>query len=426
MTGRRRADAWCTPRRRHRTGRSDPQQEGPADLRLVPPALAAWAARRSAWTLPAGEWRWPVARPWARGVRVAGGRGRGAGRSVSGCGLRGRTGERRAVVAGHARRAAGRAAALSRRWSAGAFVALAAVLLCAAAGAASAGLHAADLRRGPVPALAEQYAGHRRGRGDRRPTADPAPGARRPTDAPGTGVRRPRPSGSRRRTVRSRRTRRRSLVVVTRSAEAVGRRARPRGRRRRGGPARSAWRGLLPSDTGAGDGAAAPPLVAGATGSRPCCGCGPPRAPPVVGEPSGTQRLAGRLRAGLREATDGLPAGCPGAAAGAGRRGHLAGHARAGRGLQGHRPRRTCSPSPAATSRSCSPCSSGRPASPSTSSGAGWRPASGVSLRATALLGGALTLGFVVVCRPDPSVLRAAACGADRAARPRRPAAAAP
>ncbi|MBZ9645473.1 ComEC/Rec2 family competence protein, partial [Streptomyces sp. PSKA30] len=42
----------------------------------------------------------------------------------------------------------------------------------------------------------------------------------------------------------------------------------------------------------------------------------------------------------------------------------------------------------------------------------GLAPRLGIPLRATAVLGGALTLGFVVVCRPDPSVLRAAACGA--------------
>lgn len=35
----------------------------------------------------------------------------------------------------------------------------------------------------------------------------------------------------------------------------------------------------------------------------------------------------------------------------------------------------------------------------------------GLSLRATALAGGALAVGFVVLCRPDPSVLRAAATG---------------
>lgn len=32
-------------------------------------------------------------------------------------------------------------------------------------------------------------------------------------------------------------------------------------------------------------------------------------------------------------------------------------------------------------------------------------------MRGTALIGGALALAFIVVCRPDPSVLRAAACG---------------
>jgi competence protein ComEC len=42
----------------------------------------------------------------------------------------------------------------------------------------------------------------------------------------------------------------------------------------------------------------------------------------------------------------------------------------------------------------------------------GLAPRLGISLRGTAVLGGVLSLGFVVVCRPDPSVLRAAACGA--------------
>lgn len=42
----------------------------------------------------------------------------------------------------------------------------------------------------------------------------------------------------------------------------------------------------------------------------------------------------------------------------------------------------------------------------------GLAPRLGISLRGTAVLGGALSLGFVVVCRPDPSVVRAAACGA--------------
>lgn len=41
----------------------------------------------------------------------------------------------------------------------------------------------------------------------------------------------------------------------------------------------------------------------------------------------------------------------------------------------------------------------------------GLAPRLGLSLRVTAVAGGALTLAFVLVCRPDPSVLRAAACG---------------
>jgi len=41
----------------------------------------------------------------------------------------------------------------------------------------------------------------------------------------------------------------------------------------------------------------------------------------------------------------------------------------------------------------------------------GLAPRIGLPLRTTAVLGGGLTLGFVVVCRPEPSVLRAASCG---------------
>ncbi|POX39056.1 hypothetical protein C3486_19985 [Streptomyces sp. Ru73] len=41
----------------------------------------------------------------------------------------------------------------------------------------------------------------------------------------------------------------------------------------------------------------------------------------------------------------------------------------------------------------------------------GIAPRLGLSLRTTAVIGGAVALAFVVVCRPDPSVLRAAACG---------------
>nr|MDT0523667.1 ComEC/Rec2 family competence protein [Streptomyces sp. DSM 41633] len=53
----------------------------------------------------------------------------------------------------------------------------------------------------------------------------------------------------------------------------------------------------------------------------------------------------------------------------------------------------------------------GPPGSALTSERRGLAPKLGISLRGTALIGGALTLAFIVVCRPEPSVLRAAACG---------------
>ncbi|MGY4971585.1 ComEC/Rec2 family competence protein [Streptomyces nigrescens] len=137
-------------------GASDPHQEGPADLRLVTPALAAWVAAAIGLGAPGG------------GVAVA----CGVVVALAAVALRVAVARRRVErepgaeeQPGVAPRAdAGRRGADSpgrrspRLRSAGAFVALAAVLLCAAAGAASAALHASDLRRGPLPALAEQYA----------------------------------------------------------------------------------------------------------------------------------------------------------------------------------------------------------------------------------------------------------------------------
>ncbi|NNN38315.1 MBL fold metallo-hydrolase, partial [Streptomyces sp. S3(2020)] len=100
-----------------RLGDANPRQEGPADLRLVPPALAAWAT--AALVLDAAV-------QWVTGVAVV-------------C----------LVAAG---------VLLLTRRSAGPRVSVAAVLLCVAAAAVSAGLHGADLRRGPVPGLAREYA----------------------------------------------------------------------------------------------------------------------------------------------------------------------------------------------------------------------------------------------------------------------------
>lgn len=100
---------------------------------------------------------------------------------------------------------------------------------------------------------------------------------------------------------------------------------------------RSPWLGLLPS-TRLRVSARLAPAMTGGDRVAAVLRVRDQGVPEVVGEPSGAQRLAGRLRAGLREATSGLPHGCSGPVAGAGRGGHLADHPGAGGGLQGNRP----------------------------------------------------------------------------------------
>ncbi|WP_436849275.1 hypothetical protein [Streptomyces massasporeus] len=105
-----------------RLGTARPRQEGPTDLRLVPPALAAWGT--AALVLDASA-------AWVYGL-------------VIGClvavGL--------LPMARRARRARPVRRAPVASWPRAA----AALLLCVAAAAASAGLHGADVRRGPCPA----------------------------------------------------------------------------------------------------------------------------------------------------------------------------------------------------------------------------------------------------------------------------------
>ncbi|MBZ9638056.1 MBL fold metallo-hydrolase, partial [Streptomyces sp. PSKA30] len=119
-----------------RLGAAHPRQEGPTDLRLVPPALAAWATAALALHAAPGLLTGVV----VTCLVVAGGL---LLRWRVGRGERGRWGgrDRRSAVERPRPR-----------------VPVAAVLLCVAAAAASAGLHGADLRRGPVPGLARQFA----------------------------------------------------------------------------------------------------------------------------------------------------------------------------------------------------------------------------------------------------------------------------
>ncbi|MFM9552048.1 ComEC/Rec2 family competence protein [Streptomyces caniscabiei] len=375
-----------------RLGDAHPRQEGPTDLRLVPPALAAWAT--AALTVHASP-------GWVTGVVVVCGvvgaallicrQGQGQGQG-QGLGLGLGLGLGRAQGLGLGRGPGrGRGCGLGRgAWSK---VSVAAVLLCAGAAAASAGLHGADLRRGPVPGLVERYT---RVTADVELTSDPRltrPRVQGHRAAPAAvllqaEVRRVRsPDGA----VVDTRT----PVLVIVDVEA--------------GPLRAAWLSLLPSTRVRVGAHAVPAMVGGdrVAGVLRVRGGG---APVVVDEASAVQRVAGRLRAGLREATDGLDADA---------RALLPGF------VVGDTSRVPAELDEAFRATDLTHLLAvsganftillalfiGPPGLAQRAERKGLAPRLGIPLRATALAGGALTLGFVIVCRPDPSVVRAAACG---------------
>ncbi|MFJ6723609.1 ComEC/Rec2 family competence protein [Streptomyces sp. NPDC091281] len=380
----------------HRLGASHPRREGAVDLRLVPPALAAWGM--AAWAVDASV-----------GV---------VGTVVVGCLIgavlllwsgRG-TGTVREPGAGRWRSGAVRApgSGASGAWSR---VTGAGVLLCAAAAALSAALHGADLRRGPVPALARESVTVT---AEVELTSDPR-------------LARPRVRGDRMsqdsvlidaevREVGSggRRTVTRTPVLLVVDVRERGGKTDLRSARSAQSPGagRAAWLGLLPSTQVRVTGRLAAPLTGGdriAAVLRVRTGRDAP--PDVVRGPTAAQRTAGRLRAGLRAATDGLPpdarALLPGLVVGD--------TARITPELD-EAFRATDLTHILAVSGSnltiMLALLLGPPGVAQSAERRGLAPRLGVPLRTTALLGGALTLGFVVVCRPDPSVLRAAACGA--------------
>ncbi|MER6140280.1 ComEC/Rec2 family competence protein [Streptomyces sparsogenes] len=395
-------------------GASAPRQEGPTDLRLVPPALAAWLAAALAleapgrtvavvcvtaclaaaallWTThrsrgapppphteppqPAHQTRpRPTARtPPANGTpaqaaltdppRRPGVAGRGEARRAGRCGLAG------SVVA---------------------------ALVGGVAAAAVAWAHAADVRRGPVPALAGAYV---EATVELTVTGDP-----RPT--------RPRVRGA-------------ALADASVVMEAEATRVAPD----RDGPAattrapvlviahasprqRAAWLGLLPSTRLRVHGRLAPPShggdrLAAVVRVDDDGGGGAPR---IVAGPSAAQRAAGRLRAGLRAATDGLApdarALLPGLVVGD--------TSRVPPDLDEAFRAADMTHLLAVSGSNLSLILAlliGPPHLAARAERRGLAARLGIPLRLTALLGGALTLGFVIVCRPDPSVLRAAACG---------------
>ncbi|MGW2747857.1 ComEC/Rec2 family competence protein [Streptomyces sp. NPDC001450] len=362
------------------SGPSEQQPPAPADLRLVPPALAAWATAALVLDAPPG---------WSAGIALA-------------CLLAG-------VVLLSARRW-GRPGRPSVRF-ARARAPVAAVLLCVAAAAACAGLHGADVRRGPVPELARRFAtvtaeveltgdpwlSRPRVRGDHAaPVAVLARAeVRRVAEDDAAGVR----------------TRTPVLMVVDTDVPAP--RAPPTGdatgtQGTRG--ARPGWLGLLPS-TRLRVNARLAPALAGGDRTAAVLRVRSEPVPEVVAGPSGPQRLAGRLRAGLREATEGLPADArallPGLVVGD--------TSRITPELDDAFKETDLAHTLAVSGSNLTILLAlliGPPGLAQRVERRGLAPRLGLSLRATALLAGALTIGFVIVCRPDPSVLRAAACGA--------------
>ncbi|MBA2949197.1 ComEC/Rec2 family competence protein [Streptomyces himalayensis] len=362
----------------NRLGAAHPRQEGPADLRLVPPALAAWAAAALALGAP------PSWAAFAVALCVA-----AAGMLVL-PGAMGRA-RRQAHLAGS-----------GHAWGR---LSVAAVLLCAGASTASAVLHGADVRRGPVPALAARYA---EVTAELEVSSDPR-------------LTRPRVTGDhvaptsvvidarvlRVTTAGGTETSTRTPVLLI--ADAI-----PPTSREPDGPAPgsgtgSPWQALLPSTRLRVQARLAPPLADSgqiAAVLRVSRGA----APHVVGAPSGLQRFAGELRAGLREATDGLPpdarALLPGLVVGDTSRVPAVLHDAF---------RATDLTHLLAVSGAnftiLLALLIGPPGRAHRAERGGLAPRLGIPLRATALLGGTLALGFVIVCRPDPSVLRAAACG---------------
>ncbi|MFF9429292.1 ComEC/Rec2 family competence protein [Streptomyces sp. NPDC014746] len=350
------------------------RREGPADLRLVPLAAAAWAA--AAWAVGATGW-WTAA-----GVGGCVGtalvllaRGRARGRGDPGDPADGPGGIVPASAAGWRLRA----------------TAWAGVLLCAAAGAASAGLHAADLRRGPVPELAREHA---RARLEVAVTSDPR-------------LTRPKVQGNATAPVAILLDG--EVTLVERSDGSVHRTRTPVLLIVPSGEGRDEWLRLLPTTRLRVGGRLAPPLRPGEPFAAvlKVDGAGPPR---IVGQPSAAQRTAGELRAGLRRATEGLDpdarALLPGLVVGD--------TSRVGPELREAFEATDLTHLLAVSGSNLTIVLLlliGRPGRAHQVERGGLAPRLGLSLRVTAVAGGGLTLAFVIVCRPDPSVLRAAACG---------------
>lgn len=353
-----------------------PPEEGPADLRLVPPAVATWltaaialggsasqAAAIAGVCLAAAS---PLCAAWVRVPR--GGHGTGG----PGAG-RGHPGTRRPSGIGGPGTVRGVAAV---------------TLLCACAAAVAAGLSVAGTHRGPVAVLAAR---HDQALVEVALTEDPRPS--RPT------VRGSAPAPV-------------SVVAAARALRVVAHGttttvdtpvlvvAEPAGATRR-------WLGLRPSTRLALDARLTPALLPGDHAAAVLRVRGAPR---VTVGPSAIQRVAGRLRSGLRAATARLPPD-----AGALLPGLVVGDtSRISPELRDSFEETDLLHLLAVSGSNLTIVLAlliGPSALAIRAERRGAAAHLGLPLRVTAVFGGVLTIGFVVLCRPDPSVLRAAACG---------------
>ncbi|MGP3971269.1 ComEC/Rec2 family competence protein [Streptomyces sp. 6N223] len=335
----------------HRLGASNPRRRGPADLRLVPPAAATWAA--TAWALGAPP-------------RLA------------------------ATVVAACCAAAAAVLCRSRR---GIAPALAAALLCAAAGAAVAALHTAAARSGPLPGLAGTGGGAAVeaevtvGGDPRQAAADPG----RP-DAPRAVLLSAEAARVRTGTGSWQAVRTPVLVVAETERPAAWLRLLPGTRLRLTARVAQPMPGHTPAELAA---------VLRVTDAGP---------PGVTASPNLPQRIAGHLRDSLREASSGLPGD-----AGALLPALVIGDDSGITPELEEAVRATGLTHLVVVSGAQVAIVLGVLIGPvglaSLAERRGLAARLGIPLRTTAVLGGVLLLAFVLVCRPEPSVLRAAVCG---------------
>ncbi len=370
------------PQRPKRADASSGRRQESADLRLVPPALVAWCV--AALLLDADERHAPLLLGAAALATVL------------------------ALTLLLVRQAAGTA---RPGLHPGAALA-AAVLLTGAASTACTVLHTADLHRGPLPALA-------RSTPVPDSTATTVPDASTPAPGPGPAVVRteltitgdPHAHTSHARGSAAGQ----ALLTIDATADRVTVLAEGPAATRTRTPvtvivrARDAdgWRLLLPSARVVAEARVLPARPGAADTGAVLLAEGPPR---PLAPPSTAQRIAGRLRAGLRTVCDGLPpdarALLPGLVV----------------GDTSAMPQELDEAFHATdlvhiTAVSGSNLSIvlavllGAPGRAGTAERGGLAALLGIPLRFAALLGAVLTLAFVTLCRPDPSVLRAAATG---------------